>query len=156
MTHEKVEGVPIGQHPLVTRLMKGVYNLRPPKPRYTYTWDVDMVTQYIAEMGENANLTLKKLSQKLALLMALVVASWTSELQALDLRFRVYRPNGVLFHVRLIVRCCRPLSKDSEASDNVDDARNLPELFIAIQTSKYVVAKAGEGSLCVHRHTHTV
>ena len=47
MTHEKVEGVPIGQHPLVTRLMKGVYNLRPPKPRYTYTWDLDMVTQYI-------------------------------------------------------------------------------------------------------------
>ena len=89
MTHEKVEGVPIGQDPLVRRLMKGVYNLRPPKPRYTYTWDVDMVTQYIAEMGENANLTLKKLSQKLALL---VVASWTSELQALDLRFRVYRP----------------------------------------------------------------
>lgn len=99
MTHVEVEGVPIGQHPLVTRLMKGVYNLRPPKPRYTYTWDVDIVVSYVEKLGENANLPLRKLSQKLALLMALVVASRTSELQALDLRFRVYRPNGVLFRL---------------------------------------------------------
>lgn len=104
MTHEKVEGVPIGQHPLVTRLMKGVYNLRPPKPRYTYTWDVDMVTQHIMVMGENTSLPLRLLSQKLAFLMALVVASRTSELQALDLRFRVYRPNGVLFRLTGITK----------------------------------------------------
>ena len=107
MTHEKVEGVPIGQHPLVTRLMKGVYNLRPPKPRYSYTWDVDMVIQFIAGMGENTNLSMRKLSQKLALLMALVVASRTSELQALDLRFRVYRPNGVLFRLMGITKTQR-------------------------------------------------
>ena len=31
----------------------------------------------------------------------------------------------------------------------------LNPLFIAIQTSKYVVAKAGEGLLCAHTHTHT-
>ena len=99
MTHRNVEGIPIGQHPLVTRLMKGVYNLRPPKPRYSYTWDVDVVAQYIVSMGDNADLSLKKLSQKLAFLMALVVASRTSELHALDLRFRIYRPNGVLFQL---------------------------------------------------------
>ena len=39
MTHETVEGVPISQHPLVRRLMKGVYNPRLPKPRYTYAWE---------------------------------------------------------------------------------------------------------------------
>jgi len=50
-------------------------------------------------MGETTELSRKKLSQKLAFLMALVTASRTSELQALDLRFRVYRPNGVLFRL---------------------------------------------------------
>ena len=114
MTHERVEGVPIGQHPLVTRLMKGVYNLRLPKPRYTYTWDVDMVTQYIVGMGENTSLPLRQLSQKLALLMALVVASRTSELQALDLRFRVYRPNGVLFRLTGITKTQRVGSPPKE------------------------------------------
>ena len=39
MTHETVEGVPISQHPLVRQLMKGVYNPRLPKPRYTYAWE---------------------------------------------------------------------------------------------------------------------
>ena len=104
MTHEHVEGVPIGQHPMVTRLMKGVYNLRPPRPRYTYTWDADMVIQYLERMGDNADLALKNLSQKLVLLMALATASRTSELQALDLRFRVYRPNGVLFRLKGITK----------------------------------------------------
>ena len=43
MTHCHVEGVPIGQHPLVTRLIKGVYNSRLPRPCYSATWDVDSV-----------------------------------------------------------------------------------------------------------------
>jgi len=32
------EGLPVGQHPLVIQLLKGVFNLRPPMPRYTYNW----------------------------------------------------------------------------------------------------------------------
>ena len=40
-------------------------------------------------------MTLKVLGKKLALLMALVEASRTSELHALDLRFRVFKPEGM-------------------------------------------------------------
>lgn len=35
MTHNPVEGTPIGQHPSVSRLMRGIHNTHPPKPRYT-------------------------------------------------------------------------------------------------------------------------
>ena len=35
--HEKVDGYEVGQHPLVSRLLKGVFNQRPPKPRYEVT-----------------------------------------------------------------------------------------------------------------------
>ena len=38
--HEKVDGVPVGQHPVITRLIKGVFNERPPVPRYCNTWEV--------------------------------------------------------------------------------------------------------------------
>ena len=38
-------------------------------------------------------------SQKTALLMSLVEASRTSELQALDLCFRVFKPEGVIFRL---------------------------------------------------------
>ena len=104
MTHKQVDGSPIGQHPLVTRLLKGVYNQRPPQPRYSATWDVDVVTKHLAAMGANASLSLKQLSQKLVVLMALVKASRTSELRALDTRFRVYRPNRVVFKLASLTK----------------------------------------------------
>ena len=43
MTHEQVEGVPVGKHPLVSQLLKGIYNSRPLQPRYSTTWEVDIV-----------------------------------------------------------------------------------------------------------------
>ena len=75
MTHNSIEGDHIGQHPLVSRLMKGVYNLRPPWPKYSKTWDVGIVLRYLRSMELNDKLTLKVLSLKLALLFALVEAS---------------------------------------------------------------------------------
>ena len=99
MTHKQVDGVPLGQHPLVSRLFKGMYNARPPQPRYRGTWDVDIVTRYLSSFGDNTRLSLEQLSYKLAILMALVGASRVSELQALDLRFRIYRPEGILFEL---------------------------------------------------------
>ena len=34
MTHSHIKGTPIGQHPLVSRLLRGVYNTRPPQPSH--------------------------------------------------------------------------------------------------------------------------
>ena len=99
MTHDNIEGIPMGKHPLVSRLMRGIHNLCPPQPRYVTTWDVDIVVEYFKSMGQNNALPLKQLSQKLALLMTLVEASRVSELQALDLRYRFYRPEGVVFQL---------------------------------------------------------
>ena len=56
-----------------------------------------MVTGHLRGMGPNPELSLKQLTLKLVILMALVEASRSSELAALDLRFRVYSPEGVSF-----------------------------------------------------------
>ena len=93
MTHDKIEGTSIGQHPLVTRLMKGIYNSRPPRPCYETPWDV--VIDHLISMGDNQGLSLKSLSQELAVLLALVEASRSSKLAALDLSFHRYFPEGV-------------------------------------------------------------
>ena len=87
MTHKQIKEVPPGQHPLVCRLLMGIYYKRPPQPQYTSTWKVNVVSQFLSSTGNNEDLLWKCPSQKLALLMALVQGSWTSELQALDLRF---------------------------------------------------------------------
>ena len=105
MTHQQVEGISIGQHLLVTRLIKGVHNLRLPKPpRYTVTWDVDIALRHFRALGDNDCLSLRALSRKLELLMALMDASRTSGLQALNLCFRRFRPEGVYFTLAVLTK----------------------------------------------------
>ena len=45
--------------------------MRPPKPRYTHTWDVHLVTKYFSSLGKTKLLPLKLLPIKLAMLFAL-------------------------------------------------------------------------------------
>jgi len=106
-THLSVDGTPIGQHPLVKQLFKGVYNSRPPQPRYTHTWDVSAVLNHIAHLGNNRDLSLKQLSFKLLMLMSLTSASRVSELQALDLRFCRYTTDGVVFKLASLTKKCQ-------------------------------------------------
>ena len=49
-----VDGFQVGQHPLVVRLMKGVFNSRLPEPRYAQTWEVSLVLEYIKALGPNS------------------------------------------------------------------------------------------------------
>lgn len=61
-----------GKLPLVKRLLKGVYELRPVFPKYTFIWDVKTVFEYFRSLPEPDKLNLKTLSQKLAMLLSLL------------------------------------------------------------------------------------
>ena len=50
--HERLNGYKVGQHPLVTRLIKGAFHERPPQPRYTSSWDVSRVTGFLEALGQ--------------------------------------------------------------------------------------------------------
>ena len=95
--HDKVDGCDVGQHPLVNRLLKGVFHQRPPQPRYTQTWDVGLVTNYFKSKGENKSLLLPDLTHKLAMLMALTRPSRSADLANLNLNRRSYSQEGVTF-----------------------------------------------------------
>lgn len=95
--HENVEGQPIGSHPMVSRLLKGVFHQRPPQPRYSSTWDVNVVTTHIQTLGDNATMSLSSLTLKLVTLLALTRPSRSVDLANLDKRFSHYSPEGVTF-----------------------------------------------------------
>ena len=63
------------------------------------TWDVDQVIKHFEVLGDKENLLLKLLSQKLVLFMSLVNTSRILELQALSLRYRLHRQEGVVFSI---------------------------------------------------------
>ena len=94
-------------HPLINQYMKGVFNLRPPKARYTATWDVKLVFNHFSELPGNSNLTDKQLSQKLLLLLLLLggqrmntIFSFTTDRMKLSELTCVFSPDVVLKHSR--------------------------------------------------------
>ena len=95
--HPWIDGKPVGQHPLVIRLMKGIANERPSKPRYSSTWDVSRVTSYLSSLGDNDKLCLKLLTKKLLMLLALVSPERSSVLSDLDIQFLKKQPDGFTF-----------------------------------------------------------
>ena len=66
------DNTPDGSHPLVARFMKGVFERRPSLPKYTSTWDVNVVLTFLRTFKDVQSLSLKELSWKLAALLMLL------------------------------------------------------------------------------------
>jgi len=63
--HEAVDGVSVGAHPAVARLLNGAFHLRPPMPRYSSFWNVGTVTNYLKSLRSNEGLSLRHLTLRL-------------------------------------------------------------------------------------------
>ena len=94
---KKIDGIEVGKHPLVSRMLKGVFNERPPRPKYESVWKVNQVLTMFREDGASASLSLQDLTVKTAMLLMLICPFRGADLAALDLRNRSYVPEGVVF-----------------------------------------------------------
>lgn len=72
----------VGNHPWISRYLKGVFNVKPPTPRYQRIWDIRVVFNILRDWGDARQLTLKELTLKLRMLLALLGAARTQLLQA--------------------------------------------------------------------------
>ena len=50
-----VEGKPVKQHKQVCSLLRGAFTKKPPQPRYAFTWDVQLVFDFVKNKWENSN-----------------------------------------------------------------------------------------------------
>ena len=98
----------LGSHPLIARLLKGVYILRPPTLRYSSTWDVSKVTGYLKTLAPLRELSLKLLTLKTVMLCALASAQRQQTLSALDLNFRKESQDSTSFVVTDRLKTSRP------------------------------------------------
>ena len=62
----------IGNHPLITRFLKGVFQIQPALPRYSSIWDVNVVLKYLKSVAPATRLSLKELSYKVIMLLLLL------------------------------------------------------------------------------------
>ena len=92
--HEEVDGHLIGQHPMVTRVLKGAFNCRPPKPRYTSTWSVNQVVTWLDQQN-NTVIPLLSLAMKAVTLCALSRPCRLAELANLSFQSLSFSPEGI-------------------------------------------------------------
>lgn len=71
-------------HPFVNRYMKGVFNSRTPTPKYSDTWDVNIVLDFIKKWHLLPTLPLKYVTYKLVILLALTTGQRCQTLASLD------------------------------------------------------------------------
>ena len=116
--HETVDGFVIGKHHMMAKFMQGVFSLRPPEPKYFVTLDVRQVLDFLETWSPAESLSLKELTLKLVMLAALITAARSSSVNKMNLCFRYFKPDGVLFKVPGLTKCAGP-------------KRSLQNLFLA-------------------------
>ena len=99
-----------GSEPLVCRFMRGVFNLRPARPRYSSIWDVSIVLNYLRRLVPAANLSLHMLSAKLVTLLALVTGQRCQALHAMDIEFMHLSESRAVFHIEPLLKTNSPKS----------------------------------------------
>ena len=80
-----INGITFGKHPLITRLLKAIYKQRPSLPKYTVTYDVNIVLEYLKTLPQNRDNSLEIHTKKLATLMCLLSGQRSQTLGVLTL-----------------------------------------------------------------------
>ncbi|XP_015123313.1 uncharacterized protein LOC107045524 [Diachasma alloeum] len=79
-------GPEVGSDPNIKRFCKGVSNKRPSKPKYNDTWDPKVVLDLLETWPSNEALSLKLLTLKLTILLALTTSHRMQTLSVIDIR----------------------------------------------------------------------
>ena len=80
-----IDGKRLGEHPIISRFMTGIFNQKPAFPRYKETWNPQIVLAHLRGYPAAHELSLKQLTLKLTMLIALVSAQWTQTIHLLNL-----------------------------------------------------------------------
>lgn len=81
-----ITNVQIGKHVQVKQFMKGIFNKRPSLPKYNVTWNIEIVLKFLKSLKPVKDISLKKLTLKLVMLLALTTGQRIQSLFLIDIR----------------------------------------------------------------------
>ena len=93
---------------LISRFMKGFFNIKPIVYKPKVTWDVSKVVKYISSLFPLRSLSLKMLTLKLITLVALTTASRAQTLAALDTSYMTVFHDRFVFDICYLLKTTRP------------------------------------------------
>lgn len=99
---------PVGMHPFVIRLLKGIFNLRPSLPKTNVSWDPEIVLNYLKTLSPVKKLALKDLTLKTVTLLWLLSGQRGQSVQLIDVRNVTVTAHVVKLHFGDIMKVTRP------------------------------------------------
>jgi len=102
------EGCTFGNHPLVTKFLRGVYTTRPSLPRYQEIWDVSIVLKYLKTLHPPENLSIMNLTLKTTMLIALLSGQRCQTIHALDISAMTLSDGNCIFYIQKLLKTSRP------------------------------------------------
>ena len=106
--HDLVDGLPAGQHPMILRLLKGMFYLKPPRPKYAVTWDVGKVISFLRDLPQVRLLSLKQLTLKLCMLISLTSADRGQSIALMDISNKAVTHGKATFFITGLTKCSAP------------------------------------------------
>lgn len=93
---------------VISRFFKGIFQLRPMKPRYDETWDVGTVLTFIANLYPLEPLSIQQLSERLVTLLALGTAHRVQTFSLMRLDNISHSAQGFEIKISDIIKTSRP------------------------------------------------
>ncbi|XP_015122235.1 uncharacterized protein LOC107044738 [Diachasma alloeum] len=101
-------GPHVGKDESVKRFCRGTVALHPTRPKYSSTWDPKLVLDHIAGWIPNDTISLKRLSEKLAVLMALTTAHRMQTLTSILIDNIIHKTDRIEIKVPAILKTSGP------------------------------------------------
>lgn len=92
----------------MTRFLKGVFELRPALPRYKEIWDVSLVLNMLESWKLGSTLTLKDLTLKVTMLLALLSGQRLQTLKAFSVKSMTLTDTKCVFQINVPLKTTRP------------------------------------------------
>ena len=106
----------ISDHPFFSRFIKGVFNIRPSVPRYTFIWDTDVLLKFLKLLTPNNMLPFKELCLKLACLLTLLAGQRVHSVHKISVTHMDINLDAMLCHIPELLKTTRPKILDRTLS----------------------------------------
>lgn len=99
---------PLGEHPLIKRFLKGIFELRPALPKYSFIWDVSLLLKYLKRFKSADTLGLKELTMKTVCLLTVLTGQRCQTIHNIDINNIQMLPDFVRIIVSNPIKTTRP------------------------------------------------
>lgn len=124
-----IYGKEFSEGDLVTRFFKGVYRIKPSLPKYSTTWDPNVILDYLCTLYPNEELVLERISKKLVTLLALSTAQRVQTLSLININNIKYNTTNIEITIDDLIKTSAP-------------GRRLPRLIIPYFPNKVEICPA--------------